>query len=112
MGKKTRLLFAVVLVFGIGCFAGRRYHAQERHDAAWEAGNENGWNSGVKYMSDVEESQQAVRKEMGEAESAQHHYEFKQDGATIYRFDTDTGDACWVQISVADRNTPMSRCTQ
>jgi hypothetical protein len=42
----------------------------------------------------------------------QHHYEFKQNGASIYRFDSDTGDACWIQISVADQNTPMTRCPQ
>jgi hypothetical protein len=42
--------------------------------------------------------------------TVQHHYEFKQNGASIYRFDLDTGEACWIQLSQADAGTPMSRC--
>lgn len=40
----------------------------------------------------------------------QHHYEFKQNGASIYRFDLDTGEACWMQLSQADAGTPMAHC--
>lgn len=42
--------------------------------------------------------------------TVQHNYEFKQNGASIYRFDLGTGEACWMQLSVADRNTPLPRC--
>lgn len=44
------------------------------------------------------------------SKAVQHHYEFKQNGASIYRFDLETGDACWIQLSQADAGTPMSHC--
>jgi hypothetical protein len=41
---------------------------------------------------------------------AKHHYEFKENGAFIYRVDSDTGESCWIQLSKAYENTPMMRC--
>jgi hypothetical protein len=43
-------------------------------------------------------------------DATEHRYEFKQDGATIYRFDLSTGDACWLQLSQLNANTPLPHC--
>jgi hypothetical protein len=40
----------------------------------------------------------------------QHHYEFQTRGASIFRFDTTTGEACWMQLSQADSGTPLPHC--
>jgi hypothetical protein len=97
--------FVAAVIFTVGFWFGHVYHARQRYDLAWEAGNKNGFDSGA----------DAVEKEWvqyGKDHSAQHHYEFKQNGASIYRLDSDTGEACWIQLSVADHNSPMTRCPQ
>ena len=48
--KKAAHLFVAAVVLAIGCFVGHRYHAQERYDLAWQAGNANGWASAVKFI--------------------------------------------------------------
>jgi hypothetical protein len=50
--------------------------------------------------------------EMGTTKTMEtkHHYEFKENGAFIYRVDSDTGESCWIQLSKAYENTPMARC--
>jgi len=40
----------------------------------------------------------------------QHRYEFQQKGASIFRFDLDNGEACWMQLSEADAHTPIGKC--
>lgn len=42
----------------------------------------------------------------------QHHYQFQTRGASIFRFDTDTGEAFWLQLSEGDARTPLPQCTQ
>jgi hypothetical protein len=39
-----------------------------------------------------------------------HQYSFKQNGATILRFDSVTGESCWVQLSVADKDSQLPSC--
>ena len=55
-------------------------------------------------------------KPITEQQSApiQHHYILKQDppNATILRLDTDTGDVCWIQLSVRDQNMLVPICGQ
>jgi len=43
---------------------------------------------------------------------AQHHYEFKQHDASVFRFDLDTGEACYIQISRGDAGGGMKPCPQ
>lgn len=40
----------------------------------------------------------------------EHHYEFQTRGASIFRFDAATGEACWMQLSQADSGTPLPYC--
>jgi hypothetical protein len=40
----------------------------------------------------------------------QHHYEFKQHDASVFRFDLDTGEACYIQISRGDAGGGMQPC--
>jgi hypothetical protein len=95
--KKVGLLFAAVVIFGLGFFTGT-YNQERPGSTAYSEG----WTKG---LADGENADIAEKPTL-------HHYEFKQNGASIYRFDPDTGDACWIQISVADQNTPMLRCSQ
>jgi hypothetical protein len=47
-----------------------------------------------------------------------HHYEFKQNGSSIFRLDSETGESCWIQLSEADGRIedhltyPMQQCSQ
>lgn len=41
-----------------------------------------------------------------------HHFTFQERGASIFRFDSDTGQACWMQLSQADAGTPVPQCPQ
>ena len=40
----------------------------------------------------------------------EHHYEFRVDGASVFRFDTSTGETCMVQRSVRDRYNGVPYC--
>ena len=35
-----------------------------------------------------------------------HRYEFKQNGVSIFRFDLDTGESCWLQLA---KQTPTKK---
>lgn len=50
------------------------------------------------------------RKSDAPAPKKHHQYSFKQNGATILRFDSETGEACWVQLSVADKDSDLPSC--
>jgi hypothetical protein len=89
--KKAALLFVIVVVFGIGCFVGHRYHAQERYDNAYAVGEGHG-----------RTSQAAFDQNQSELKLTQHHYEFKQHGTSIFRLDLDTGEGCYMLISKED----------
>jgi hypothetical protein len=96
--RLASLLFAAVLVFGIGVWFGHSYGAQEKYDRAYAAGEEH--------------------ERVNQASVVKHHYEFKQNGASIFRFDLDAGESCWLQLSKADAyeedhlTTPMLQCSQ
>jgi hypothetical protein len=103
MKKATQLAVAIV-IFWIGCIVGYSYSAKARYDRAWADGNSNGWSSGVKFQENLDGD---VRKA---EQSLQHHYKFETRGAAIYRFDLDTGEVCYMRISVADSGTPIKQC--
>jgi hypothetical protein len=48
----------------------------------------------------------------------QHHYEFQQHGVSIFRFDLDTGESCWLQLDKEDAQEedrltyPMQQCSR
>jgi len=94
--KKAAHLFVAAVVLAIGCFVGHRYHAQERYDLAWQAGNANGWASAVKFMNETEKIENP------------HDWDFKQEGASIYSFDQSTGEVCWIQSRPA--GTALKQC--
>ncbi len=101
--KKIGFLFGAAVVFIIGYFVG--------HYIGWNVGYKSGFDSGA----------DTVEKEWtnyGKEHPAQHHYEFKQNGVSIFRFDLDTGESCWLQLGKADAEeedhlaSPMQQCSE
>jgi len=92
--KKWIKASALVFVFVIGCYLS--------YWRGWGTGNWEGFNRGD--IACIEHPAHEVKP--------QHHYEFKQHGASLFRLDSDTGEACYIQISVADSNGGMRPCSQ
>jgi hypothetical protein len=95
--KKWIKASALVIVFVIGCYLS--------YWRGWSTGNWEGFNRG-----DTACIQSPVQ--------VKHHYEFKQHGVSIFRFDLDTGESCWLQLSKEDDAeekylvNPMQHCSQ
>lgn len=80
--KKTVLWFVAALVFGAGCFFS---YSKGQTDGRIERDNE------------IQKLQITPS-----APVVEHHYEFMQHDASIFRFDSVTGEACWIQLSKGD----------
>ncbi len=95
--KRAGFLFGATAIFGIGCFVS--------YFVGYNAGKSHGYSEGHQHA----DSADLLEK---------HHYEFKQNGASIFRFDSNTGESCWIQLSDADGHIedrlthPMQQCTQ
>lgn len=104
--RKAWLLLAAIVIFAVGCFIGHAYHAQQRYEQAWAAGNKSGFDSGAN----------VVENEWAKYNQGNHHYEFKQNGVSIFRFDLNSGESCWIQLGGADAReedhltSPMQQC--
>lgn len=101
MTTKRAVTFAIILATPIGFWFG--------HFIGYGAGYSEGYSSGEfsgielgKQRASIEETERPVK----------HAYSFKKDGASIYRFDSATGDACWVQLSVRDQNSDLPNCAR
>ena len=91
--KKAVVVTAIIAV-GLGLWLGyqmgfRDGSAKGFVDAEWEALN---------------------RKSDTPVPKKHHQFSFKQNGATILRFDSVTGQSCWVQLSVADKDSNLPSC--
>jgi hypothetical protein len=81
------------------------------YDVGYSGGRAAGFSSG--YKTGVDQGHQD-----GAASTQQHHYEFKQNGVSIFRFDLDTGGSCWLQLGGADAReedhltNPMQQCSK
>jgi hypothetical protein len=64
-----------------------------------DQGKADGWTAGY---SDGFHAQQPVCP-------VQHHYKFEVNGASIYRFDLDTGESCMLQSNQIDKWS-LGRC--
>lgn len=77
------------------------------YHVGYSSGRTDGFNSG--YKTGVDHGHQ-------DGAAKQHHYEFKQNGVSIFRFDHDTGESCWLQLGPADAReedhltNPMQHC--
>jgi hypothetical protein len=81
------------------------------YSMGYSSGRTDGFSSG--YKTGVDQGHQD-----GAASAQQHHYEFKQNGVSIFRFDIDTGESCWLQLGPADAReedhltNPMQQCSK
>ena len=89
MKKSVPWLIALAVL--VGCYA-----------LTYSLGYGNGHLDGYK--------ERGVEMAITKTPETKHHYEFKENGAFIYRVDSDTGESCWIQLSKAYENTPMKRC--
>jgi hypothetical protein len=100
MKKKVIQTSVSVVVLGIGCYIS--------YMVGYDAGRTHGWYSGYAEGKTIN----------APASSVKHHYEFKQRGVSIFRFDLDTGESCWLQLSKEDAQeedhltNPMQQCPQ
>jgi hypothetical protein len=94
--KRAAKVFALVAVLGIGCFAS--------YLIGYEAGRSHGWASGYEQGKMINAVPEPVK----------HHYELKQHDASIFRFDSDTGEFCWIQLSKGDAagGPSMPHCSE
>lgn len=77
--RNTLVLLALIVALGIGC--------RLSYTTGYKAGHLQGYREGA-----------AVPKI-----TEQHHYELKEHGKeTILRLDKDTGDTCWIALSISD----------
>jgi len=53
--------------------------------------------------------EQAYKKSLV-APPVEHHYQFRVDGASVFRFDENTGATCMVQKSMRDANNGLPYC--
>jgi hypothetical protein len=96
MMKKVTKAFVLAVIFAIGCYVS--------YWQGWSTGNSHGYFQGS--------------NNRAESSSIRHHYEFKQNGNSIFRFDLDTGESCWLQLGKADANEedglmhPMQQCSR
>jgi len=95
--KKMLLSVGAVLACGIA------------YSLGYSSGRTDGFGSG--YKNGVDQGHQD-----NVASAGKHHYEFKQNGVSIFRFDLDTGESCWLQLGPADAHeedhltNPMQQC--
>ena len=77
--RNALVSLAVIAVLGIGC--------RLSYTAGYRAGRSRGYREGA-----------AVPKT-----AERHHYELKEHGMdTILRLDKDTGNTCWIALSISD----------
>jgi hypothetical protein len=103
--KRSILLISGIVVVGIGFYA------------SYSVGNARGFAAGAKSVYDalgippLPPGATPIKPSLVTVPNpVKHHYEFQQRGASIFRFDLDTGEACWVQLSEADARTTMTQC--
>jgi hypothetical protein len=94
---KKAITFIIVAAIGFwfGHFVG--------YGSGYSEGRSSGESSGIelgKQREALEEKERPVK----------HAFTFKKDGATIYRFDSSTGQTCWVQLSVRDKDSDLPNC--
>jgi hypothetical protein len=66
-----------------------------------KSGYAHGWVMGSEAQSTTDTEMQVKAGETPCKQS--HHYEFKTNGASIYRFDLDTGESCMIQSNEIDK---------
>jgi hypothetical protein len=91
------IVIAAPLGFWLGHFIG--------YGSGYSEGRSSGESSGIelgKQRESIEEKERPPK----------HAYSFKKDGASIYRFDSATGQACWVQLSVRDQDSDLPNCAR
>jgi hypothetical protein len=102
MKKKLLLLCAAVVICGIAFYVGYSVGHTDGFKG-YEAGYKEGLSESNQHPTPLAEK---------------HHYEFKQNGVSIFRFDLDTGESCWLQLGAADAReedhltSPMQQCSK
>ena len=104
MKKKMLLSFVAVVICGISFYVGYsvgRTNGFKEYEAGYKQG-----------LSENYGNQHPT------ASAETHRYEFKQNGVSIFRFDLDTGETCWLQLGPADvreedhLTNPMQQCSK
>lgn len=99
MSEKQQITFTIIIVAAAGFWIGHHIG----HDSGYSEGFSSGESEGIELGKEREAVEEKERP-------AKHAYSFKQDGASIYRFDSATGETCWVQLSVRDKNSDLPNC--
>lgn len=90
--KKGLILLTAIAIIGIGC--------RMVYSVGYSAGHSQA------YIENVAKANVPEK----------HHYEFKQNGSSIFRLDSETGESCWIQLSEVDGRIedhlthPMQQC--
>lgn len=101
MTTKKAVAFTIIIAAPIGFWFG--------HSVGYDRGYSEGHSSGESFGIDIGKQ----RASMEEKERpVKHAYSFKKDGATIYRFDSATGETCWVQLSERDKDSDLPNCAR
>jgi hypothetical protein len=93
--KGVGLALAAIVGFGIGCYIS--------YAVGHAAGESHGYFRGRQQTDSVKVPEK-------------HRYEFRQNGVSIFRFDLDSGESCWLQLGGADAReedhlkSPMQQC--
>src|SRR5208282_2106638 len=100
--KNTFITIVAIIVCGLGCYV------------SYAKGFEKGFIEKDQEITKSDWFKKCISNEsLSDAPApAKHHYEFKQHEASIFRFDLDTGAACYIQISQADSRGPVQPCPQ
>jgi hypothetical protein len=77
------------------------------HAIGYSSGYSDGRSSGESFGIDIGKQRESMEEK---ERQVKHSYSFKKDGATIYRFDSATGETCWVQLSVRDQDSDLPNC--
>jgi hypothetical protein len=101
VNTKKAVTLTIIVAAPIGFWFG--------HSIGYGSGYSEGYSKGEFFGIDIGKERAATEEK---ERPVKHAYTFKKDGATIYRFDSATGETCWVQLSERDKGSDLPNCAR